>query len=67
MDGEGHILEVRERKLLSKVIKKFLVRLKDLPKKDVTGEVEQILQHSALQLFEDKQHLGGEHCNIPIN
>ena len=31
---------------------------------DVTkgGEV---LQHSPYQLLEDKQHLGGEDCNIP--
>ena len=37
------ILEVRERKLRSRTIKEFLVKWKDLPKKNGTWEGEQVL------------------------
>lgn len=50
MDDEGHfvlvlkaILQERERKLRSRTIREFLVRLKDLPEEDATLEGEQIL------------------------
>ena len=31
----------------------------------VTNGGEVVLQHSPYQLLEDKQHFGGEDCNIP--
>ena len=31
----------------------------------VTKEGRNVLQHSPYQLLEDKQHFGGEDCNIP--
>ena len=31
----------------------------------VTKEGGKVLQHSPYQLLEDKQHFGGEDCNIP--
>eukprot|EP00253_Pinus_taeda_P032165 PITA_32165 len=61
------ILETRERKLRNRVIEEFLVRCKALPNEDSTWEGEQILQHPTLQLLEDKQHLGGEDCDVPSN
>ena len=71
MDDEGHlvllpeaILDTRERHLRNRVIKEFLIRWRNLPDEDATWEVEQILQPPSLQLLEDKQHLGGEDCNI---
>ena len=32
---------------------------------EATREEGDILQHSPYQLLEDKQHFGGEDCNIP--
>ena len=62
LDDEGQlilvperILEVREQKLRNKIIRDYLVQLKDLPIEEATREVEQVLQHPTLQLFEDKQ------------
>ncbi|XP_059078173.1 uncharacterized protein LOC131876724 [Cryptomeria japonica] len=55
MDEEGkltlvpeEILEVRERRLRSRVIREYLVRWRDLPIEDATWEGEAILQHPAL-------------------
>eukprot|EP00253_Pinus_taeda_P002258 PITA_02258 len=72
LDDEGHlileleaILETRERKLKSKTIREYLVRWKSLPHEDVTWKGEHILEHPALKLFGDKQHLGGEDYHVP--
>ena len=54
-----HILEVRERKLRNRIIRDYLVQWKDMPIDEATWEVEQVLQHSALQLLEDKQIRAG--------
>ena len=66
LDDEGQlvliperILEVRERKLRNKIIKDYLVQWKDLPIEEATWETEQVLQHPALQLLEDKQIRAG--------
>ena len=71
-DDEGHlvlqteaILDTRERHLRSRVVKDYLIRWKNLSDEDSTWEGEKILQHPYLQLLEDKQHFGGEDCNIP--
>ena len=62
LDDEGllvlipeRILEVRERKLRNRIIRDYLVQWKDLPIEEATWEAEQVLQHPALQLLEDKQ------------
>ena len=62
LDEEGHlqlvpeeVLEVRERKLRSRIIREYLVRWKDLPVEDATCEGKHILQHPTLKLLEGKQ------------
>jgi hypothetical protein len=52
LDEEGQlvlipeeILDVRERKLRSRVIREYLIRWRDLPVEDATWEGDQILQH----------------------
>ena len=71
-DDEGHlilemqaILETRERKLRSKIIREYLVCWKSLPDEDATWEGEHIFEHLTLKLLGDKQHLGGEDCHVP--
>ena len=66
LDDEGQliliperILEVREQKLRNKIIRDYLVQWKDLPIEEATWETEQVLQHPALQLLEDKQIRAG--------
>ena len=66
LDEEGHmelvpeeVLEFRERRLRSRVIKECLVRWRGLPVEDATRESEQILQHPGLVLLEDKQSREG--------
>ena len=66
MDEEGQlelvpkeVLEFREQKLRSKVIRECLIRWRGLPVKDATWESEQVLQHPALVLLEDKQFREG--------
>ena len=53
------ILEVREQKLRNKIIINYLVQWKYMPIEEATWEVEQVLQHPALQLLEYKQILAG--------
>jgi hypothetical protein len=53
------ILDVRERRLRSRVIREFLIRWRDLPVEDATWEGDQILQHPSLQLLEGKQSREG--------
>eukprot|EP00253_Pinus_taeda_P002449 PITA_02449 len=74
LDDEGHLvlepedaLETRERRLMSLIIKEYFVRRKNLPNEDATWEGQHILQHLALQLLRDKQHLGGEDYDFPSN
>ena len=55
----GRILEVRERKLRNIIIRDYLVQWKDLPIEEATWEREQVLQHPALELIEDKQIQAG--------
>ena len=49
------ILQKRERKFRSRVIREFLVKWKDLPIEDASWEGKQVLQHPNLKLLEDKQ------------
>jgi hypothetical protein len=66
LDEEGQlelvpeeVLEHRERRLRSQIIRECLVRWKGLPVEDATWEGEQILQHPSLMLLEDKQSREG--------
>jgi hypothetical protein len=66
LDEEGQIklvpeeiLEFRERKLRSRVIRECLVRGRGLPIEDATWESDQILQHHGLMLLEDEQSREG--------
>jgi hypothetical protein len=66
LDEEGQlelvpeeVLEFREQKLRSKVIKECLIRWRGLPLEDATWESEQVLQHPGLVLLEDKQFREG--------
>jgi len=72
LDDEGHlvlyleaILETRERKLRSGIIKEYLAHWKILLDEDAIWEGVHILEHLVLMLLGEKQHLGGEHCNVP--
>jgi hypothetical protein len=72
LDEEGQlvlipeeILEVRERRLRSRVIREFLIRWRDLPVEDATWEGDQILQHPNLQLLGDKQSWEGRTVMSP--
>jgi hypothetical protein len=66
LDEEGQlelvseeVLEHRERRLRSRVIRECLIRWRGLPVEDATWEGEQILQHPGLMLLEDKQSREG--------
>ena len=59
------ILQERERKLRSRVIRAFLVKWKDLPIEDATWEGEQVLQHPNLKFLEDKQSWVGRTVMSP--
>jgi hypothetical protein len=66
LDEEGQlelvseeVLEFREQKLRSRVIRVCLIRWIGLPVEDATWESEQVLQHSGLVLLEDKQFWEG--------
>jgi hypothetical protein len=49
-----NIIDVRERRLRSRVIQEYLVRCTDLPVEDATWEGAQILQHPGFDLLEEK-------------
>jgi hypothetical protein len=66
LDDEGQlelvpeeVLEFREQKLRSRVIRECLIRWRGLPVEDATWESEQVLQHPGLVLLEDKQFWEG--------
>jgi hypothetical protein len=66
LDEEGQlelvpeeVLEHREHRLRSRIIRECLVRWRGLPVEDATWEGEQILQHPSLMLLEDKQSREG--------
>ncbi len=72
LDEEGQlvlnpeeILDVRERKLRSRVIREYLVQWRDLPVEDATWEKEQVLQDSEPKLLEDKQFWEGRTVMSP--
>jgi hypothetical protein len=73
LDEEGQleldpeeVLEIREWKLRSQIIRECLIRWRGLPVEDATWEGEKILQHPSLQLLEDKQSREGRDCNVPF-
>jgi hypothetical protein len=62
LDEEGQlelvpkkVLEHRERKLGSRIIRECLVKWRGLPVEDATWEGAQILEHLSLMLLEDKK------------
>ena len=62
LDDEGKlilipeaILDFREKRLRSRVIREYLIKWKKLPTEDATWESEEILQHLELRLFGDTQ------------
>ena len=66
LDEEGQlelvpeeVLEQKERRLRSMIIRECLVRWRGLPVEDATWEGEHILQHPGLMLLEDKQSREG--------
>jgi hypothetical protein len=66
LDEEGQlepvpeeILEKREHRLRSMIIRECVVRWRGLPMEDATWEGEHILQHPGLMLLEDKQSQEG--------
>jgi hypothetical protein len=66
LDEEGQlelvseeVLEFREQKLRSRIIRECLIRWRGLPVEDTTWENEQVLQHPGLVLLEDKQFWEG--------
>jgi hypothetical protein len=66
LDEEGQlelvleeVLEFREWKLRSRVIRECLIRRRGIPVEDATWKSEQVLQHPGLVLLKDKQFREG--------
>ena len=58
-------MDTWEELFMDGLIGRDLVHEEILSHGGVTKEGGEELQHSPLQFLEDKQHLGGEDCNIP--
>jgi hypothetical protein len=72
LDEEGQlvltperIIDIRERRLRSRVIREYLVMWRGFPAEDATWEREQILQHPDLELLGDKQSQEGRTVMSP--
>jgi hypothetical protein len=72
LDEEGQlvldlerIVDIREQRLRSRVIRNYLVVWRGFPTKDATWEGEQILQHLDLELLEDKKSWEGRTAMPP--
>ena len=59
------ILDILERQLLRLAFITHWSIWGNLPYENVIWEGDGFLQHPLLQLLEDKEHFGGEDCNIP--
>lgn len=59
------IFDSKERSLRKRTIREYLVKWKNLPLEDATWENDEILQHTGLQLLEDKQSWGGRTVMSP--
>ena len=60
-----HLMRTWEEHFMEGLIGRHLVYEERLSHGGVTNGGGEELQHSPLQLLDDKQHLGGEDCNIP--
>ena len=60
-----HLMGTSEEDVMEGLIGRHLVYAESISHGGVTKEGGEEFQHSLLQLLEDKQHLGGEDCNIP--
>ena len=60
-----HLMRTLEEKYMEGWIGEHLAYGESLSYYDVINGGGEELQHSPYQLLEDKQHLGGEDCNIP--
>jgi hypothetical protein len=74
LDEEGilvstleRIVDVREQRLRSRVIREYLIIWKGFLAEDATWEGEHILQHPDLKLLEDKQFREGRIVMYPSN
>ena len=72
LDDEGKlilipeaILDFREKKLRSRVIREYLIKWKNLPIEDATWESEEILQHPELRFLGDKKFPKGQTVMSP--
>ena len=65
--GISHLYLIRtwEKHVMEGWIGRHLAYMGSLSHGGVTNDGGEELQHSPCQLLEDKQHLGGEDCNIP--
>jgi hypothetical protein len=74
LDEEGQlilipeeVLEVREKRLRKRSIRKYLIKWKNLPIEDATWESEQVLQEKGSELLLGKQFLVGETVMSPTS
>ena len=58
-------LDTWEDQLRGRLMGEHLIQWGSLSYMGATREGGEVFQHSPLRLLEDKQHLGGEDCNIP--
>ena len=60
-----HLIMTLEEQFMEDWIGEHLAYEESLILDGVTNGGGEVLQHSPYQLLEDKQHFGGEDCNIP--